>query len=101
MLLAEGTNLEGTFVEIRAGHSGEQVVLNLVVETTPEPVSEYARSHVASRDKLHDNKVLTCNGVKVQLGARIVIEEHDEGEEGASNQLCNDNVLDDRAPCWQ
>jgi len=52
MLFAKGLHKRSNFVQIVTRHSGEQVVLNLEVEVSSEPVVECTLLYIASGMKL-------------------------------------------------
>lgn len=49
--------------EITPGQGWEEMVLDLVVQTTPEPVGEFAGGHVSRGEDLESGKVVQDAGV--------------------------------------
>ena len=78
MLLAEFDNPLLRPLEVVAGNRGEEVVLDLVVEATSEPVHPHAGVDVAGGHHLRCHKVLALH---VHLHAVVALDEHESEHE--------------------
>ena len=82
----EGFDERDHFVEIVPRSRGEEVVFDLIVETTPNPIGDEAVSHVARGEKLDGDKV--GDGIVVgDLFHGMMVKEDDESNTEATNHV--------------
>lgn len=95
VLLAKRSNSWLDLGKVVARHRGEQVVLNLVVESTSEPVGKQTRVHITASDDLLSEKVHVDSLLLGDDGHTVVVQREDQGQQVTADSLRDQEVDND------